>query len=135
MWTGRAELRKALVALLLATTLPLAACSDDPPPPASTGGAYDDVAALMQRTLSQRAAALARHDRVLFRRTLDRSDAGLLDSQQTYFDNLAQAPGRQGCGSRSSRTPSPPSRAPRSVPAARSTGRRWSSACVCGAST
>lgn len=92
MWTGRGELRTTLAALLLAATLPLAACSDDPPPPASTGGAYDDVAALMQRTLSQRAAALTRHDRARFRRTLDRSDAGLLEGQQTYFDNLAQLP-------------------------------------------
>ncbi len=92
MWTGRAELRTALAALLCAAALPLAACSDDPPPPTSSGGAYDDVAALMQRTLSQRAAALARHDLGRFRRTLDRSDAGLLEGEQTYFDNLAALP-------------------------------------------
>lgn len=92
MWTGPAELRTTLAALLCAAVLPLAACSDDPPPPTYSGGAYDDVATLMQRTLSQRAAALSRHDLARFRRTLDRSDAGLLEGQQTYFDNLSALP-------------------------------------------
>lgn len=86
------RVRGTLVALACAALLPLAACSDDPPPPTYSGGGYDDVATLMQRTLAQRAAALATGDLTRFRRTLDRTDAGLLDSEQTYFDNLAQLP-------------------------------------------
>lgn len=92
MSTGAGDLRGTLVALTCAAVLPLAACSDDLPPPTYSGGGYDDVATLMQRTLSQRAAALAADDLTRFRRTLDRTDAGLLDSEQTYFDNLAQLP-------------------------------------------
>ncbi|HVK29489.1 MAG TPA: hypothetical protein VM575_14200, partial [Nocardioides sp.] len=84
--------RGALVALACAALLPLAACSDDPPPPTYSGGGYDDVVTLMQRTLTQRAAALTAGDLTRFRRTLDRTDAGLLDSEQSYFDNLAQLP-------------------------------------------
>lgn len=91
MWTGVVELRSALVALTCAAVLPLAACSDDLPPPTS-GGAYDDVATLIQRTLGQRATALRTGDLRRFRATLDRSDAGLLVSERTYFDNLAQLP-------------------------------------------
>jgi hypothetical protein len=70
----------------------LAACSDDLPPPTYSGNAYDDVATLMQRTLNQRAVALETHDQTRFRRSLDRTDAGLLDSEQVYFDNLGELP-------------------------------------------
>ena len=97
MSTGAGELtqvrvRGTLVALTCAALLPLAACSDDRPPPTYSGGGYDDVATLMQRTLNQRAAALTADDVTRFRRTLDRTDAGLLDSEQAYFDNIAQLP-------------------------------------------
>jgi len=84
--------RGTLVALTCAALLPLAACSDDLPPPTYSGGGYDDVATLIQRTLNQRAAALTADDATRFRRTLDRTDAGLLDSEQVYFDNIAQLP-------------------------------------------
>lgn len=92
MSTGAGDLRGAAVALTCAALLPLAACSDDLPPPTYSGGGHDDVATLMQRTLNQRAVALATDDLTRFRRTLDRTDAGLVDSEQTYFDNLAQLP-------------------------------------------
>lgn len=92
MSTGAGDLRGIAVALTCAALLPLAACSDDLPPPTYSGGGYDDVATLMQRTLNQRAAALATDDLTRFRRTLDRSDAGLVDSEQVYFDNLSQLP-------------------------------------------
>ncbi|HWJ11171.1 MAG TPA: hypothetical protein VNS46_17460 [Nocardioides sp.] len=92
MSTGAGELRGTLVALACAALLPLAACSDDRPPPTYSGGGYDDVATLMQRTLNQRAVALATDDLTRFRRTLDRTDGGLVDSEQTYFDNIAQLP-------------------------------------------
>ncbi len=85
-------MRGTLVALTCAALLPLAACSDDLPPPTYSGGGYDDVATLIQRTLNQRAAALTADDATRFRRTLDRTDAGLLDSEQVYFDNIAQLP-------------------------------------------
>lgn len=92
MSTGAGELRAHLVALTCAALLPLAACSDDMPPPTYSGGGYDDVATLMQRTLNQRAAALASDDLARFRRSLDRTDAGLVDSEQVYFDNISQLP-------------------------------------------
>lgn len=96
MPTGAGELgpvlRRATVALACAALLPLAACSDDLPPPTYSGGAYDDVATLIQRTLNQRSVAIERQDVARFRRTLDRGDAGLLDSEQTYFDNLGELP-------------------------------------------
>ncbi len=89
---GGVRLGRTAVALTCAVLLPLAACSDDKPPPTYSGGGYDDVATLMQRTLNQRATALASEDLTRFRRSLDRSDAGLVDSEQVYFDNLAQLP-------------------------------------------
>lgn len=85
-------MRGTLGALACAALLPLTACSDDMPPPTYSGGGYDDVATLMQRTLNQRAAALSSDDLTRFRRSLDRTDAGLVDSEQVYFDNLAQLP-------------------------------------------
>ncbi|GAA4805321.1 hypothetical protein GCM10025786_05540 [Nocardioides caeni] len=78
----------ALPALLL----PLAGCSDDRPPPTYSGSAYEDVAVLMQRALNQRARAVTSDDLSRFRRTLDRSDHGLVEDQQTYWDNLQQLP-------------------------------------------
>lgn len=93
MPTGAGELaRRRLAALACAALLPLTACSDDPPPPTHGGSAYEDVAARMQATLDQRAASLRRGDLARFRATLDRSDAGLVDTQQVYFDNIAQLP-------------------------------------------
>ncbi|TNM43296.1 hypothetical protein FHP29_06280 [Nocardioides albidus] len=89
MSTARARAVLPALALLL---LPLTACSDDPPPPTYSGTGYDDVATLMQRTLHKRARGLRTHDVARFRRALDRSDAGLAEEQQTYFDNLAQLP-------------------------------------------
>ncbi|GAA3520194.1 hypothetical protein [Nocardioides daeguensis] len=88
MSTVRARSLAAVLPLLL---LPLAACTDDPPPPYA-GSGYDDVATLMQRTLDKRARGLRTHDIARFRRALDRSDAGLVEEQQVYFDNLAQLP-------------------------------------------
>jgi len=84
--------RVSVVALLLLASLGLAACSDDTPPPTYSGESNPDVAKLLQRTLNQRAAALVDEDVARFRRTLDRTDSGLLDDQQTYFDNVAQLP-------------------------------------------
>ncbi|WP_435769208.1 hypothetical protein [Nocardioides sp. SYSU DS0651] len=108
MWTGPADadrsptrrpapparhpLRSLIVPLLLACLLPLAACSDDAPPPADPAAAFADVGQRMQRTLNVRAKALRQRDRARFRRTLDRSDRGLVAEQQTYFDNLSQLP-------------------------------------------
>jgi len=46
----------------------------------------------MQQTLDRRARGLRRHDVARFRRSLDRSDAALVEEQQTYFDNIAQLP-------------------------------------------
>jgi hypothetical protein len=88
MSTARARALPALALLLL----PLTACSADPPPPTYTGSAYDDLATLMQKTLDKRARGLRTHDVTRFRKALDRSDAGLVEEQQTYFDNLAQLP-------------------------------------------
>ncbi|MFC5731286.1 MULTISPECIES: hypothetical protein [Nocardioides] len=106
MWTGPPDpnrsptrrpsaihpLRFLLLPVVLLALLPLAACSDDAPPPSSSGGAFDDVAQLMQRTLNVRAAALRQRDEARFRRTLDRSDAALVEQQVTYFHNISQLP-------------------------------------------
>lgn len=89
MSTVRARAALPALALLL---LPLTACSDDPPPPTYSGSGYDDVATLMQKTLDKRARGLRTHDFARFRKALDRSDAGLVEEQQAYFDNLAQLP-------------------------------------------
>jgi hypothetical protein len=89
MSTVRARAFLPALALLL---LPLTACSDDPPPPTYTGGGYDDVATLMQKTLDKRARGLRTHDVARFRKALDRGDSGLVEEQQTYFDNLDQLP-------------------------------------------
>lgn len=106
MWTGSAEpdrsptrrsgpVRGALRSLLFLTLvglLSLTACSDDLPPPTYSGDAFADVGELMQRTVNARAAALREHDVARFRRTLDDGDAGLLQDQQVYYDNLEQLP-------------------------------------------
>ncbi|MBM7515199.1 hypothetical protein [Nocardioides nitrophenolicus] len=89
MSTARARTLLPVLALLL---LPLTACSADPPPPTDSGAGYDDVATLIQRTLDKRARGLRTHDVARFRKALDRSDPGLVQEQQTYFDNLAQLP-------------------------------------------
>lgn len=89
MSTARARGFLPALALLL---LPLTACSDDPPPPTYSGSGYDDVATLMQKTLNKRARGLRTHDVARFRKALDRGDAGLVEEQQAYFDNLAQLP-------------------------------------------
>ena len=93
MSTARARRgTRTLVAALGLLLLPLAACSDDEPPPTYSGVGYDDIAALMQKTLDKRARGLRTHDVARFRRSLDLTDAGLLDEQRSYFDNLAQLP-------------------------------------------
>ena len=97
MSTARARARTrvrcgGLLAALALAVLPLGACSDDAPPPTYSGAGYDDVAARMQHTLAQRAAGLRRHDVARFRRSLDRSDATLIEEQQVYFDNIEQLP-------------------------------------------
>ncbi|MCR1781493.1 hypothetical protein KVF89_03015 [Nocardioides carbamazepini] len=89
MSTVRARTLVPALALLL---LPLTACSDDQPPPTYSGTGYDDVTALMQQALDRRARGLRTHDVARFRRSLDRSDAGLLTEQQTYFDNIGRLP-------------------------------------------
>ncbi|TQK70802.1 hypothetical protein [Nocardioides sp. SLBN-35] len=89
MSTARARGFLPALALLL---LSLTACSDDPPPPTYSGSGYDDVATLMQKTLDKRARGLRTHDVARFRKALDRGDAGLVEEQQAYFDNLAQLP-------------------------------------------
>ncbi|MDN5745013.1 MAG: hypothetical protein L0H31_07820 [Nocardioidaceae bacterium] len=82
-----------LVALLLAVSLALVGCSRDSPAPTYSGGESNpSVAKLLQRTLNQRAVALSKDNVAGFRRTLDRSDSGLIDDEQTYFDNLTQLP-------------------------------------------
>lgn len=83
---------RALIPALALVLLPLTACSDDPPPPTYSGTGYDDVATLMQKTLNRRARGLRTHDVARFRKALDRGDAGLVEEQQAYFDNLAQLP-------------------------------------------
>lgn len=83
---------RTLLPALALLLLPLTACSDDPPPPTYSGSGYDDVATLMQKTLNKRARGLRTHDVARFRKALDRGDAGLVEEQQTYFDNLAQLP-------------------------------------------
>lgn len=94
MSTARARGRafRPLVATLALLLLPLAACSDDLPPPTYSSSGYDDVVTLMQKTLNRRAKGLREQDVARFRRSLDPQDPGLIDEQQTYFDNLAQLP-------------------------------------------
>lgn len=94
MSTVRADLfrRAVLAAVLPALLVPLAGCSDDLPPPTYSGSAYEDVSVRMQRALNQRARAVTADDLRRFRRTLDRSDQGLIAEQQTYWDNLQQLP-------------------------------------------
>ncbi|GAA1542466.1 hypothetical protein [Nocardioides humi] len=92
MWTPRPRGWLPALVLLLPLLLPLTACSDDRPPPTSSGTGYADVAALMQKTLDRRAKGLRTHDVRRFRRSLDRSDAGLVAEQLAYFDNVTQLP-------------------------------------------
>ncbi|MBM9460587.1 hypothetical protein JK386_11790 [Nocardioides sp. zg-536] len=81
----------AAIAALGAPAL-LAGCSHDPPPVEQSGPRTADVAALVQRTLSARAASLREGDRARFRRTLARTDRAFLAEQQVYYDNLATLP-------------------------------------------
>lgn len=100
MWTDRAERPsrrwRSLLApvIALALTPGLVACSSNLPPPTYSGDSYGDVVALMRTTLGQRAAALKERRYPAFRKTLTVSDAGLMEDQRTYFDNLAQLPVR-----------------------------------------
>lgn len=84
--------RTALATALLALCGPLAGCSEDPPPPTYSAPAYADVSTRMQRTLNARARAVRTGDLARFRRQLDRSDAALVEDQQTYWANLEQLP-------------------------------------------
>jgi len=96
MSTGSANptgsrLRIATALLLPALLAPgLAACSDDSPVVSSDPDA--DVADSIQRTLRQRARALADRDTVAFARTLAHRDSGFVADQEQYFENLGQLP-------------------------------------------
>ena len=96
MSTGSASptgsrLRIATALLLPALLAPsLAACSDDSPVVSSDPDA--GVADSIQRTLRQRARALAERETVAFARTFAQRDAGFVAEQEQYFDNLGQLP-------------------------------------------
>lgn len=79
---------RVVSALLVAPAL--VACGDDPSP-ASRDPEADAVAAI-ERTLRQRARAIAGSDPLLFTRTLAQRDESFVAEQHDYLENLSQLP-------------------------------------------
>ncbi len=88
----RGRRHRFVTALLLPVLLlpTLTACGDDSP--VATHDPEGDVVDAIQRTLRQRARAIAGRDPVKFDQTYEQRDNGFVAEQDRYFENLGQLP-------------------------------------------